>query len=152
MKLGNKNFMDDILRDHNLIALDTCVWIYHFEDHPIYQQWTKQILQTVSSGKCAAVTSEISLLEILVHPLRLELDHVVNNYQVMLDNFPNMTLCPVNRNVTLKAAALRAKYGLRTPDSLIIATAIVEGASLIVTNDSKWKRVSEITVICLSDY
>jgi len=141
----------DILTNHELIGLDTCLWIYHFEDHPIYRQWTKPILQTVSSGQCCAVISELSLLEILVQPLRLGLDEVVENYKLSLDNFPNLRLCPVTREVTLEAAALRAKYGLRTPDALIIATSIVQGASLIVTNDAQWKRVSEIQVVCLND-
>ncbi len=40
-----------------------------------------------------------------------------------------MTLYSVNRDVTLRAATLRAKYKLRTPDALILATAIVQGAS-----------------------
>jgi uncharacterized protein len=141
----------DILKDHDLIGLDSCLWIYHFEDHPTYRQWTKPILQAVSSGQCCAVISELTLLEILVQPLRLGLEEVVEKYQFSIDNFPNLTLCPVTREVTLKAAALRAKYELRTPDALIIATSIVRGASLMVTNDAQWKRVSEIEVVCLSD-
>ncbi|RKZ41372.1 MAG: type II toxin-antitoxin system VapC family toxin [Gammaproteobacteria bacterium] len=141
----------DILTDHDLIALDTCLWIYHLEDHPIYRKWTKQILQAVNSGQCCGVTSEMSLLEILVQPLSLGLEKVVDDYTHKLDNFPNMTLYPVNRDVTLQAATLRAKYKLRTPDALILATAIVQGASLMLTNDVQWKQVSEISVICLSD-
>jgi hypothetical protein len=38
----------DILTEHDLIALDTCLWIYHFENHPIYRKWTKPILQAVN--------------------------------------------------------------------------------------------------------
>jgi len=90
-------------------------------------------------------------LEILVQPLKLGLEKVVDDYKYMLDNFPNMTLSPVTRDVTLQAATLRAKYKLRTPDALILATGIVQGASLMLTNDIQWKQVSEISVICLSD-
>jgi predicted nucleic acid-binding protein len=141
----------DILTAHDLIGLDTCLWIYHFEDHPTYQKWTKPILQAVNTGQCCGVISELTLLEILVQPLRLGLEKVVDKYKFSIDNFPNMTVCPVTREVILKGAALRAKYGLRTPDALIIATSIVQGATLMLTNDPKWKRVSEIQVICLDD-
>ena len=71
---------------------------------------TKPILQAVNFGQRRAVTSEISLLEILVQPLKLGLEKVVDDYKYMLDNFPNMTLYPVTRDVTLQAATLRAKY------------------------------------------
>jgi len=141
----------DILTNHDLIGLDTCLWIYHFEDHPTYKKWTHPILQAVNTGQCSGVISELTLLEILVQPLRLGLEEVVDNYKLSIDNFPNMIVSPVTREVILKGAALRAKYGLRTPDALIIATSIVQGATLMLTNDAKWKRVSEIQVICLDD-
>jgi len=39
----------DILTDHDLIGLDTCLWIYHFEVSPTYKKWTKPILQAVNN-------------------------------------------------------------------------------------------------------
>jgi len=141
----------DIFKGHQLIALDTCVWIYHFENHPIYSLWTKPILQAISGGQCSAVMSEVSLLEILVQPLRLGLSETVANYQLLLDNFPNLLIYPVTRQVTLTAASLRANFGLRTPDALILATGMVQGATLMVTNDIDWKRVPKIQVVCLND-
>ena len=108
-------------------------------------------IQAVNSGQCCAVSSEISLLEILVQPLRLGLNNVVNDYKNLLDNFPHLTWCSVTREVALQAATLRAKYKLRTPDALIIATGITQGATLMITNDTQWKQISEIQIICLRD-
>jgi uncharacterized protein len=141
----------DILKNHKFIALDTCVWIYHFENHPIYSSWTRQVLHTLSTEQYSTVMSEVSMLEILVQSLRLGLSEAAKNYQVLLDNFPNLIIYPVTRQVALNAAKLRAKYNLRTPDALILATGIVQGATLMVTNDAAWKRVVEIHVVCLDD-
>ena len=88
---------------------------------------------------------------VTVQPLRLGLENVADDYKNLLDNFPKLTLCPITRDVTLQAAVLRAKYGLRTPDALILATWITQGATLMITNDIQWKQVSEIQIVCLKD-
>jgi predicted nucleic acid-binding protein len=41
---------------------------------------------------------------------------------------------------------------LRTPDALQVATAVEHGAHVIVTNDSRWKRLREIAVVVFDDY
>jgi predicted nucleic acid-binding protein len=136
---------------HVLVAIDTSVLIYHLEAHPGYVAHTTQILKAVQSGACQGVVSEISLLELLVQPLRQERLDVADEYEVLLTSFPNLILAPVTRQVILKAAAIRAAAGLKTPDALIIATAMEQGATLIITNDQHLKRVTGIQVACLDD-
>lgn len=50
-----------------------------------------------------------------------------------------------------QAADLRARYNLRTPDAVQIATAIDTGCDAFLTNDIALKRVTEICVIVLSE-
>lgn len=49
------------------------------------------------------------------------------------------------------AAQLRAKYGLKTPDALQIATALEHHADYFLTNDHRLNSVTEINVITLLD-
>jgi predicted nucleic acid-binding protein len=49
----------------------------------------------------------------------------------------------------VRAAEIRARYGLRTPDAIMIATAIESGATLAVTNDDAWRKVEELEVLVL---
>lgn len=144
--------MKRLLLSNEVIALDTALFIYHFEDNPGYRHLTSRILQAVSRGECRAVVSELTLLELLVRPLRLELQDVADEYETLLLHFPNLELFPLSRKVVLKAAAIRAQYGVRTPDALILATAIIHDATLVITNDMQWKRVREIKVACLDDF
>ena len=144
--------MKELLLSHAAAALDTSVFIYHFEDHPRYRDLTGWILRTISQGKCHAVVSELTLLELLVRPLKLERQDVADEYEALLSHFPNLELVPLSRRIVLHAATLRARYGLRTPDALILATAILQGATLVITNDRQWKRVQEIKVACLDDF
>ena len=144
--------MKRLLLTHEVIALDTALFIYHFEDNRDYRHLTSRILQAVSQGQCRAVVSELTLLELLVRPLKLELQDVADEYEALLSHFPNLELVPLSRQVVLKAAAIRAQYGVRTPDALILATAIINDAALVITNDIQWKRVREIKIACLDDF
>jgi len=141
----------DLLNRHAVIAIDTSILIYHLEAHPGYIEYTTQILKAIQSGACRGVVSEITLLELLVLPLKQERLDVADEYEILLTNFPNLTLAPVTRQVIIKAASIRAITGLKTPDAMIIATAIEQGATLIITNDRQWNRITGIEVICLDD-
>ena len=143
--------MSELLGQHRVVALDTCVWIYHLEGNPDYRGLTSEILHAVSTGKCTAVVSELTLMELLVRPLQLEREDVVDEYEALLTHFPNVSLVAIRREILLKAAALRARYGLRTPDAVIVATGILHGATRIITNDRHWKRLEDIDVVCLGD-
>lgn len=138
-----------LMQQHRLIALDTSILIYHLEENPAYIVQTSTFLQAIQQGRCHGILSEITLLELLVLPLRLQMQDVADEYELLLTSYPNLNLIPVSRPIILKAASIRATYGLKTPDSLIIATAISAGATLLVTNDKQWQRVQDIEIICL---
>jgi hypothetical protein len=56
------------LAKHELVALDTPVWIHHFECAARYGPVADALLETVSAGRVAAVSSELVLLKLLVAP------------------------------------------------------------------------------------
>ena len=49
-------------------------------------------------------------------------------------------------DIAREAARIRAVSGFRTPDALIIATAIVVEADILVTNDRSWRAAAEALV------
>jgi predicted nucleic acid-binding protein len=63
-----------------------------------------------------------------------------------------LTTYPVDIPIARKAAELRAKENLRTPDVIQIATAIVAGAQAFVTNDARLKNVQDIPILIVSDF
>lgn len=139
------------LAGHRLIALDTSVWIYHFEGSAEYGQAADSVLEAVAQGRTGAVASELVLLELLVAPLKKGSQDVADEIELALLHFPYLQLTPVTRAVLVRAADIRARYGLRTPDAIMLATAVESGATLAVTNDSAWRKVDEIEVLLLRD-
>lgn len=139
------------LAGHRLIALDTSVWIYHFEGSAAYGRPADSVLEAVSEGRIAAVASELVLLELLVAPLKKGAQDVADEIEMTLLHFPHLQLAPVTRSVLVRAAEIRATYGLRAPDAIMVATAVDSGSTLAVTNDDAWKRVKEVEVLLLRD-
>jgi len=137
------------LAGHRLIALETSIWIYYFEGSADFGRAAAAVLEAVSAGQVAAVASELVLLELLVAPLRKGAQDVADEIEMTLLHFPHLELAPVTRAVLVHAAEFRARYRLRTPDAIMVATAVESGATLAVTNDGAWRKIEEIEVVLL---
>lgn len=135
------------------LGLDTCIFIYHLEQHPRYQPLTQVLLQTIESGECQAIASVLSVMELAVRPWQLDRPDIALDYARILEEFPNLGVADVTTQIAQEAARLRAQYQLRSPDALQVATAIVHRTSAFVTNDRGLLRIKpEIPVIVLDEY
>ncbi|MCH7731983.1 MAG: type II toxin-antitoxin system VapC family toxin [Candidatus Marinimicrobia bacterium] len=134
------------------VALDTMIFIYHLEDYPRYSDITENLFYEIESGRYSAVTSYITLLELLVKPKRERRFRVVSDYKDLLLTFPNLEFISLDLQVADMASSIRAKYSLNTPDSIQIATAITGKASVFITNDEDMRKVKEISVLMLDDW
>ena len=138
---------------HRLIGLDTTIFIYHFEANSRYLPLTQEILHQVEAGQCGGVVSTVTLMELTVHPWRINRADIARQYEVLLVNFPNLQVIDVSREIARQAAQLRATYNVRPADAIQVATAMVSQATLWISNDKKLKRLAtEIEVIILEDY
>lgn len=131
------------------IALDTNLFIYVFEQHPEFGEKAKSILEHIENGFVSAVASSVSLTEILVKPIREGNLTLEKQYKLLFSHFPNLTILPIDNVVAERAAYLRGKYNIKTPDALIVATALVANADLFITNDQRLETVKEIKCVSL---
>lgn len=54
--------------EHERVGLDTNLFIYFLEDHPRYGAWCASLFDLIDRGRTPAVTSTVTLLELLVQP------------------------------------------------------------------------------------
>lgn len=135
-----------------LIGLDTSVFIYQLEDHPIYRPPAHEILEGVEEGRWEAITSVLTLTEINVQPIKLGRWDIARRYEALLVNFPNLQVVELNRDIARRASFLRAEYGLRPADVLQVAACLQHGCRVFVTNDRQLKRLQPvINIILLAD-
>jgi predicted nucleic acid-binding protein len=140
-----------IAQRHQRILIDTSVWIYHFKQNSTFGGAAGYVIEQLESGKFRGIASELTLLELIVKPLQLGRQDAADDYETLLSYFPNLELEPISRAILLDAAALRARYRLRTPDAIQLATAFKSDATLAITNDEAWKHISGIETLLLTD-
>lgn len=133
------------------VGLDTTIFIYHFENHPIYSPLTEELLSSIEKGVRKGITSSITLMEIIVKPLSLGRYDVARKYEALLMNFPNLEVVDLDRNVIRQAARLRAEYRIRPPDALQVSACILSGAEVFITNDRRIGQLREIKEIIILD-
>jgi predicted nucleic acid-binding protein len=133
------------------IALDSAIIIYFIEEHPAYLPFVQPLFQNIARGHIKAVTSTVTLLEVLVRPLREGNVSLANRYRDILLYSENLETLPLSHPLSERAAELRARYRLRAPDVIQIATALGQKASAIITNDERWRRIKELDVVILED-
>ena len=137
---------------HRHIALDTSIFIYHLEANPTYVSLSDCIFSWLESKSSRAVTSAITLTELLVKPYR-ELDaETATKYYFLLSSYPNLEWLPPTLETANLAAKIRAFHRLRTPDALQAATAIEAKATALLSNDPIFKRVPDFDTLILDDY
>ena len=129
-----------------VLALDTNIFIYHFEDNPAYAAFTEGLFDRIESGRVRGITSVLTFHEILTGARKAGNEELVSLYRNLLGSFPNLHFVPFDVNVAYISSDLRARYGLRTPDAIQIATAIHQRADAFVTNDAGLRKVREIRI------
>ena len=97
----------------------------------------------VAIGRNAAVVSAITVTETLVRPLRAASPTAVRLVEDFLLRFPNLRVEPVTTTIAREAARIRAATAVATPDALILATAVMAPAPVVVGGDASWSNVAK---------
>jgi predicted nucleic acid-binding protein len=137
------------LRRHRRIALDTSVFIYHVEATPRYVGLTDQIFAWLEQPGHSAVTSTITMTELLVQHYRDSAEQRANEFYALLATYPNLAWIAPDLEVADTAASIRATHRLRTPDALQAATALHARATALLTNDPVFERVDVFETMVL---
>lgn len=143
------------LQSFSRIALDTAPIIYFVEANAVYVSLVNAIFQEIDNGNLNAVTSTITLTEVLVHPFEKQLPVLQQQYTDLLLHSRHFTTILLDSAIAIRAAELRAQYkfnNLRTPDAIQLAVALQEGCQAFITNDKRLQTVKELEVLVLDDY
>ena len=133
------------------VYFDTNIFIYIFEDYPDYEKPISIILNCIDSKNISTFTSEITLGEILVHPLKNGDTETAEKYINILNDRFFVTLSPTTQKTHIDAAKVRAFSGEKYPDAVHIATALHNDCEIFITNDKKIKPRKDIEIIYLDN-
>lgn len=142
--------LEGFLRRHKKVGLDSSVLIYFIEDHPQFGALAQKIFESIEMGRNEGVCSPLTLLEVLVQPYRKNDEERINQFYGLLTTYPHLTWMGLSVEIADVGAQLRAKYQLKTPDSILLATTVWSGGTGFIGNDTYLKRVTELDVLVLA--
>ncbi|HUE97330.1 MAG TPA: PIN domain-containing protein [Longimicrobiaceae bacterium] len=133
------------------LALDSPAFIYHLEKNPRYLAVTRQVLGILAENRGSGVASTLVLMEALVGPLRQGLADRAESMIRFIGGLRGLDLVPMDAEVSKRAAEVRSRTGLSTPDAIHAATALARGAEIFITNDRAFRRVDGFDVLLLDE-
>ena len=147
--------LDAALRGVQKLGVDSAPLIYATSnyatsnDSPL-KPIMERVFGKIDTSQIACFASVVVLTEILQKPIASRENELVETYRTLLSS-RNFTLVPVDAAIAEDAARLRAVYNLKTPDALMIATALSQGCQAFLTNDDALRRVGEVPVFILKE-
>lgn len=135
----------------SVVGFDTMSLIYFMEEHPTYSKVVDPFFEAIERGEFTVSTSMITLLEVLVRPIRSGDTKLVQKYRDILFNMDGLSIVPLDQPIAEEAARLRAFHNIRTPDSIQMATAIIGGATFFLTNDTRLPSLPGLKTLILDN-
>ena len=134
------------------VGVDTAAFIYLIERHPRFSPVVRPLFEAAERGVVRLVTSELTLLEVLVVPYRAGDPELAAQYAALLERGRGLSLVPMDRAQLRSAAQLRAFYGLRTPDALQVSAALSLECTAFLTNDRRLRTPPRLPVLSVESY
>ena len=104
------------------VYVDANALIYRVEMIEPYLTASMPLWDALDANQQNVVTSELSVLEVLVKPLRLA-DLVLEGlFTGTLYSTPGLACVPITQSILRTAAPIRADVGLKTPDAIHAAS------------------------------
>ena len=133
------------------IYLDANVFIYAYEREGRQADAAWQVFEAVERGEFEAVTSELTLAEVLVGPLRKKDDKLAGQYHEILTSEGDFNVAGIERSVLVEAAFFRSVVkSLKLPDAIHLATARAHKCRYIVSEDGNLPQSSGLRIVKLS--
>ena len=120
------------------LVIDTSVILSYLYGADTFSAAAAVVLDDLVGPDAPAVVSAVTVTEILVRPFRTG-PPAVATAELFLRHAADVTIRVIDYDIAREAARVRALTGLKTPDALIVATAIVEGIGTIVSTDERWR-------------
>jgi predicted nucleic acid-binding protein len=128
------------------VYLDANAVIYAIEEPRPPTDGQHDLLAAIDGGEIVAITSELTLAECLVSPFSNNDAKLAEIYCVFLTGTGRLEMWPIDRDILIAAASLRARLGNKLADAIHCATALAGRAGTIVTNDKRFRAPDSMRI------
>lgn len=130
--------------DRSLLLVDSAPLIYFLEDDARFARRFAGLFESAASGRLSIAVTTVSIAEVLVGPYANERDALAERIEAALAQY---RVVPLTISLAARAARLRARYRLRLPDAIQLASALEIGAWGLVTHDRDFRSVQDVRIL-----
>jgi predicted nucleic acid-binding protein len=127
-------------KNGEIIYIDTAIVIYTIEGNSNYLTALEPLWEQFQTGNIEIMTSELTLMEVLVQPLKYNDAPLVTDYEEFL-TASSIQLLPIDRTILKNAAQLRSTKNIKTPDAIHASTAMQHSCTMFLTNDRGFQNI-----------
>ena len=135
-----------------LVHLDPRVFAYHLLGATLYSELTQVVFMGMRRQSFRTQTSSFALYQLLAEVYRRGEESRAAEVAKMITVLAGLELVPVTSEVAVQAAQVRAQLGGRPERAVQIATALIGGADVYLTEGSGLRRIVGMAVVNLEDY
>lgn len=141
MKTIAHSVLKEIINGKKLL-IDTNIIIYLTDTIQPYESLSRLIFEMIETGAVSAVLSIISVAEVMKGPINMGQHRNALEVKKYLLNFPNIYCQEITMDVLEHIGRNNSVdwSKLRTTDSLIIASGLVNDVDLFISNDAHFKK------------
>jgi predicted nucleic acid-binding protein len=133
------------------VYFDANIIIYLVEGFAPFLDQLRALSTALNTGEILAITSELTLAEVLVKPLKDQLSAIQQAYKIFLTPTPALNVVAIHYAILEEAAQLRATTKLKLPDAIHLATARQQQCDSFLTNDAVFRTLNVPQVKLLSE-
>ena len=134
------------------IFVDTAPFIYYIEQNPEYFDKAKRFFMQAYEDDVELVTSVITMEEYLVFPYRNNSHYYISLFDRLITTL-GIKVVSIDEVIAKKAAGIRAEYkAFKAMDALQIATAMISGCDLFLTNDKQLRQFRDVKCITVDEW
>jgi predicted nucleic acid-binding protein len=126
--------------------------IHIVEGHDKFRAAIDFLLKHIDAGRIAAITSELTLAEVLVRPIRDGDQERVRAFESLLTDTPQFRIVPVHRGIMRRSAELRATFGGSLPDAIHAASAEASACKLFLSEDRRGRLPGDLAASNLIEF
>jgi predicted nucleic acid-binding protein len=134
------------------VALDTQIFIYFIEEDDRYLPLIKPLFEAIDRGNLSAVTSGLSLMEVLVVPYRSGNVALADRYESLLTRSRGLRFIEIDRYLLKAVAQLPATFKIKPPDAIQVAAALVGRCRSFLSNDRRIPTVPGLKILQVKSY
>ena len=139
-----------------ILFLDSGPLVRLLQMHPDFYPAVSGVLYMVYEKNVQVLVSSVTLFEIGRRAFENGEGVLARQYREFFEHSKNVKVCPVDAEVSLKAAELfasasRTNHKISEAESLRLATAFVNGADCILTECANFRSLSDALVVTLDE-